>query len=363
VAEDNRTERATPRRRWKAREKGQVARSHELSSALALVAVVILLWGFPQAWQEDWREFFHRLLAAAGKGTITRDTNLLGWTEALVVRWAAPAAALCWTVVLASSLAQGGFVFAPSAFAPNLDRFNPASNLKRLVSLGAASRLLKSLIPTSVLLYLFVAILIRDWGEFINAARWGPRLALLRGLDAIFEVAWKAGVVFLLWALVDYGLQRFNFERQLRMTQEEIREENKETEGHPMVRMRIRRAQRQLRRRRILQEVKRATVVVTNPSEYAVALEYRVEEMDAPVVVAKGRNLLARLIKREARWHEIPIVENPPLAQALYRAVEVGQAIPAKLYAAVAEILAFIYRAQARASRAAPTVPGTMMGA
>jgi flagellar biosynthetic protein FlhB len=363
VAEDNRTEQATPRRRWKARQKGQVARSHELSSALALLAVVILLWGFPQPWPQDWREFFHRLLATAGKGTITRDTNLLGWTEALVVGWAAPAAVLCWGVALASSLAQGGLVFAPSALTPSVDRFNPASNLKRLISLGAVSRLLKSLIPTGVLLYLFVSVLIRDWGEFVNVARLGPRIALLRVLDGIFEVAWKAGVVFLLWAVVDYGLQRFNFERQLRMTQEEVREENKETEGHPMVRMRIRRAQRQMRRRRILQQVKRATVVVTNPTEYAVALEYRVEEMEAPVVVAKGRNRLAQLIKREARWHEIPIVENPPLAQALYRAVEVGQAIPAKLYAVVAEILAFIYRAHARAREAARTAPNSRAGA
>jgi flagellar biosynthetic protein FlhB len=144
-----------------------------------------------------------------------------------------------------------------------------------------------------------------------------------------------------------------SFERQLRMSQEEIREENKETEGHPMVRMRIRRAQRQMRRGRMLGEVRRATVVVTNPSEYAVALEYRPEGMEAPVVVAKGRNLLAQLIKREARWHDVPIVENPPLAQALYRAVEVGKAIPAKLYTAVAEILAFIYRAQEASRRGA----------
>jgi flagellar biosynthetic protein FlhB len=130
------------------------------------------------------------------------------------------------------------------------------------------------------------------------------------------------------------------------MSRQEIREEAKETEGHPMVRSRVRRLQRQMRRRRMLKDVARATVVVTNPTEYAVALEYRPEEMAAPVVVAKGQRLLAQRIKREANWHGIPLIENPPLAQALYRSVEVGQAIPAKLYAAVAEILAFIYRLQ-----------------
>jgi flagellar biosynthetic protein FlhB len=130
------------------------------------------------------------------------------------------------------------------------------------------------------------------------------------------------------------------------MTRQEVREDFKEMEGHPAIRGRIRRLQREMRRRRMLRDVARATVVVTNPNEYAVALEYKPETMAAPVVVAKGRNLLAQKIKHEARWHGIPLVENPPLAQALYRAAEVGQTIPAKLYTAVAEILAFIYRTQ-----------------
>ena len=352
MSEGNRTEQATPRRRWKAREKGQVARSHELSSALALLAVVLVIWGFPHLWREEWREMFQRVLAAAGQGPLTETSTILRWTAAMAIRWAAPVVLACWAVAVASSVAQGGFVLATDALTPNLDRFNPVNNLKRLVSLGAASRLLKSLVPTGILLYLFISILARDWGKFVHAQQLSPRQAALAALGGLYEISWKAGLVFLLWAVVDYWLQRLNYERQLRMSQEEIREENKETEGHPMVRMRIRRAQRQMRRGRMLGEIQRATVVVTNPSEYAVALEYRPDEMEAPVVVAKGRNLLAQWIKREARWHDVPIIENPPLAQALYRAVEVGKAIPAKLYAAVAEILAFIYRAQERSRQA-----------
>jgi flagellar biosynthetic protein FlhB len=132
------------------------------------------------------------------------------------------------------------------------------------------------------------------------------------------------------------------------MSKEEVKEEMKDTLGHPSIKSRIRGLQRQLRRRFLLKAVARATVVVTNPAHYAVALEYRPEIMEAPVVLAKGRNLLAQKIKELARWENIPIVENPPLAQALYRAVEIGQAIPPQLYTAVAEILAFLYRAQAR---------------
>jgi len=153
-------------------------------------------------------------------------------------------------------------------------------------------------------------------------------------------------LVFTLWAGFDVLISRLNYERQLRMTRQEVREDFKEMEGHPAVRGRIRRLQREMRRRRMLRDVARATVVVTNPNEYAVALEYQPEVMPAPVVVAKGRNIFAQKIKSEARWYGIPLVENPPLAQALYRATEVGQAIPAKLYTAVAEILAFIFRTQ-----------------
>jgi flagellar biosynthetic protein FlhB len=165
-------------------------------------------------------------------------------------------------------------------------------------------------------------------------------------LARIFEISWKGALVFALWSGVDLLFARLNFERQLRMTRQEVREDFKEMEGHPAIRGRIRRLQREMRRRRMMRDVARATVVVTNPNEYAVALEYKPETMAAPVVMAKGRNLLAQKIKREARWHGIPLVENPPLAQALYRATQVGQAIPAKLYTAVAEILAFIYRTQ-----------------
>jgi flagellar biosynthetic protein FlhB len=202
------------------------------------------------------------------------------------------------------------------------------------------------LVPSAFVLYIALAIMVRDWGQILQMCRVGVRPSLGWMLSRIFEISWKGGLVFILWSGFDLLLARMNFERQLRMTRQEVREDFKETEGHPAIRGRIRRLQREMRRRRMLRDVARATVVVTNPNEYAVALEYKPETMAAPVVVAKGRNLLAQKIKREARWQGIPLVENPPLAQALYRATEVGQTIPAKLYTAVAEILAFIYRTQ-----------------
>jgi flagellar biosynthetic protein FlhB len=152
----------------------------------------------------------------------------------------------------------------------------------------------------------------------------------------------------LAWSAADYAFQKWNYDRSLMMTKQEVRQESKDTDGNPMVRGRMRRIRRAFMRRVLAKDVARATAVVTNPTHYAVALEYRPETMAAPVVVAKGRNLLAERIKRIARWHEIPIIENPALAQALFKATEVGQAIPPNLYAAVAEILAFLYRTKMR---------------
>src|SRR5277367_3690120 len=171
----------------------------------------------------------------------------------------------------------------------------------------------------------------------------------------------QSGMVLLAWSAVDYTLQRQTFEKSLRMTKQEVRQENKDNEGHPQVKSRIRRLRRELMRRSLQKNMQRATAVITNSTHYAVALEYRPATMAAPVVVAKGRNLIAQKIKELARWHEVPIVENPPLAQALYKATEVDQMIPPNLYAAVAEILAFLYRAQMRmnaASRRTPAAAG-----
>jgi flagellar biosynthetic protein FlhB len=210
--------------------------------------------------------------------------------------------------------------------------------------------LLKSLLPTLVVVYFAIAVLLRDF-RFLPALLHGSRGALVAfTVGRMHEVAWKGSLVLLLWAGADYFLERQRHESELKMSKQDQKDEFKEMEGNPAVKQRIRRLQRQTRRRRMLKDVERAAVVITNPTEFAIALEYSVE-MNAPVVVAKGRNLLAAQIKEIARWKGIPLVENVPLAHALYRSVEVGQAIPAKLYAVVAEILAAIWRAQTRASQ------------
>ncbi len=349
MADSSKTEKPTPRRRQKAREKGQVARSRDLIAGLATMAAVLVTAWQATSFADGWRELFRQALDNSAHAE-TQDMPLMVSSAWLIVRNAGPVVAFSWLAALAGAFAQGGLVLAPAALAPNASRLSPASRLQQLFSLPALGRLLKSLLPVAVLAYLTISVLSRDWQQLLCAGHRNLRGFAELWLGDVFEVAWKSAFVLLLWSGADYFLERQRLEGDLRMSRQELMDEYKEMEGHPSIKARIRRLQRQMRRRRMLDEVKRASVVITNPTEFAVALEYRAG-LPAPTVVAKGRNLVARQIKEIARWQGIPLVENVPLAHALYRAVEVGQTIPPKLYAVVAEILAAIYRAQERASR------------
>src|SRR5271166_5221200 len=347
MADQSKTEKASPRRRQKAREEGQVARSRDLTSGLAAMTAVAFCAAQLPAFASEWRGMLRQELEIAA----TRPDQLLPvWRDAVALfRGVALAAGMSWVVGTAGGLAQGGLVIAPKALAPNWKRLDPASHVSQLFSLAALSRLLKSLLPTVVVVYFAAAILARDWSH-LPALLHGSRTALLAFTTGrMYEVAWKGSLVLLVWSAADYLFERQRHENDLKMSRQDQKDEFKEMEGPPAIKQRIRRLQRQARRRRMLKDVERAAVVITNPTQFAIALEYRME-MDAPIVVAKGRNLIAVQIKEIARWKGIPMVENPPLAHALYRAVEVGQTIPAKLYAVVAEILAAIWRAQMRAS-------------
>ena len=348
MSEQNKTEKATPRRRQKAREQGQVVRSRDLVAGLAtMAAVMVLAWQLP-AFAGQWRRMLEREVDNAATHV---EQAVPAWRNDLAVfHGVALAVSLSWILAVIASLAQGGLVFAAAPLTPDLSRLSPATHMKQLFSPSALSRLLKSLLPAGMMIYLAAAVVMRDWARFpalLHSSRSG---LLVFTVSQVFEVAWKASLVMLVWSAADYFLERRRQENDLKMSRQDLRDEYKESEGNPAVKQRIRRLQRQARRKRMLKDVERAAVVITNPTEFAIALEYSVE-MEAPILVAKGRNLLAAQIKEVARWHGIPLVENPPLAHALYRAVEVGQAIPPKLYTVVAEILAAIWRAQARAAQ------------
>ncbi len=340
-----RTEQATQHRREKARKEGDLLHSRELSAAAGTLAGVMALGAMGDGTVESWRAGFAAFLdlgsAARWEPAQLEPTlySIRRISLSLVGPLGMVMAAVAAAAVGVGILQTGGISVHAEAIGFKLDRINPVSNIKNLFSLRAAARLAKSLLPAGLLAVFAVQRISRQLAE--------PPFSTVRletlGSD-VFSLLRAAAWLLFGWALVDYAVEWRSRESRLKMSREDLRDEYKETEGSPQIRSRIRGLQRQMRRRRVKADVSRAAVVLTNPTHYAVALGFDFASMDAPKVLAKGRNLLAEEIKAEARWAGVPIVENPPLARSLYRTVEVGQAIPVDLYAAVAAILAYLYR-------------------
>jgi flagellar biosynthetic protein FlhB len=356
MADSSKTEKATPQKRKKAREQGQVARSRELSNALAWGGgLALVAWQVPNI-ARQWRGLLQNTLDLSVDQSLTPGGPLFFWVSCAVLRWVVPVVVTAWVLSVAGGLAQGGLLFAPEALQFKPERMNPAGKLKQMVSLAGLSGILKSLLPFGAIVWIGVSTLTKHWETIVRASDLGVRTYASFLVSVMGELVWKSGLVLLGWAGVDYLLIRQKHEGDLKMSRQDMKDEAKQTEGNPLIKVRIRRLQRSMRRRQMLRETEKASVVITNPTHFAIALRYEMA-MEAPIVIAKGRDFLAQEIKEVARWHEIPILENPPLAQALYRTVEVGRPIPAALYAAVAEILAFVFRAQARARQQAKQGP------
>ncbi|QMV17517.1 flagellar type III secretion system protein FlhB [Granulicella sp. 5B5] len=351
MADGNKTEKATEQRRKQARKKGQVVRSRDLPGIAAAAAVTLLLICVAPTAVMRWGLLYRGLMDAAASGDLDPNGPVLFWPAVEVLHWVVPTMFVALLASLCAGLMQGGFNLAPEALTLRFERFNPVTRLGQMFSPLGLANLLKSLLPFSAIAWIAVNIMQSQWAAIVDASNVGLRsFAGLVG-SMILEFVYKSGLVLLVWAAVDYLLTLKKMESDLRMSKQEVREEHKETDGNPQIKGRIRQLRRRLRRAQSLKAAATATVVVTNPTHYAVALRYE-PDMDAPVVVAKGLDLLAEKIKRLAQSNNIMLVENRPLAQALYKTVEVGDSIPAALYQAVAEILAFVYRAQAEVRRA-----------
>ena len=346
MAEDNKTEQATPQRRKKAREQGQVARSRDLSGALSLFAVagVVALMGRQAVPQ--WTRYFRTVLDLASSDSLEPGGPLLFWTTVEALRWIAPILVAALAVSLLAGIAQGGFVFAAESLSFKFDRLNPAQKLSQMFSLSALSTILKSLLPFAAIAWVGVESIRSHWGQLLTSSYVDARsvAGLMGGI--LLEIGWKSGLILLGWAGIDYLLLWRKTESDMKMSRQDIKDEMKQSEGNPESKARIRKLLRLSRRKQMLKAAETATVIVTNPTHYAVALRYETN-LAAPIVVAKGLDVLAAKIREIAWKHDIPVMENRPLAQALYKTVEVGDPIPAALYQAVAEILVLIYKAQA----------------
>ncbi len=350
MADSSKTENATPQHRQKARKRGQITRSRELTGALTLFAVVGAVGGMAKVGAGQWAEFFRETLDSANTEAISPAGPILFWTGIEALRWVAPIMACALLVSIVGGFAQGGFVLAPESLAFNAQRISPAAKFKQMFSWAGLSQVLKSIIPFAAIGWIGFACIESHWVQILTSCYGNPKVFVSLVGSMLFEVSLKSGIVMLAWAGFDYLLLWLKSEGDLKMSRQEIKEEMKDTDGNPQNKARIRRIQRQTRRKQMMKATETATVVVTNPTHYAVALRFEAT-MAAPVVVAKGLDLLAAKIKEIARDREIPIMENRPLAQALYKSVEVGDVIPSALYHAVAEILVMVFRAQEEVKR------------
>jgi flagellar biosynthetic protein FlhB len=345
MADQSKTEQPTQRRLEKAREEGQFPSAREFVGALQFMVFLGLLGiGGARWWAElqtSTRWMFGRAFAGGwGAADLTHIAWRIFWQQLMPLALGGMAVA---AATLGFRLATTRFGLSLKKLAPDLTRLSPLSRLKELPKQN-----LPSLLQAVVLLPLFL------WAVY-TIARHKLEEILVLPLQSVesgsrfisgslLELFWKAAGLFVVFGAVDLARQMHRYKQDLRMSKQDIKEEMKEQEGNPQMKAKIRRLQRDRLRRQMMKEVPKATAVVVNPTHFAVAIRYQVDSMAAPMVVAKGKNYLALRIRQKAVQNQVPIIENPPLAQALYKSVEVGQEIPPHLYRAVAEILAYIFK-------------------
>jgi flagellar biosynthesis protein FlhB len=346
---DKGTEQATPLRKKKARERGDSVHSRELLSAMAMLGGVMMLGALSKGFVSSWGNVYAESLRSAMVGVNGIDGPngerlFVSAVRQILLPALLPVGlilAASFTGALVSGVAQsGGLRIRPAALELKVAKLNPVTNLGNLFSLRSATRVAKSLVPAAMMI-------VFGWGALKALMIPMPVMSLMR-LPATFSTAYglalDAAWVTLAWSGLDYAIEWRSWNQRLKMSKQEMREEIRDSMGNPQIKAKIRQIQRAMRKRKVKADMSRASVVITNPTHYAVALEFSFETMSAPTVLAKGRDLLAAEIREEARWAGIPIIENPPLARSLYKTVEAGQSIPFELYAAVAGILAFLYR-------------------
>ncbi|HVN06389.1 MAG TPA: EscU/YscU/HrcU family type III secretion system export apparatus switch protein [Bryobacteraceae bacterium] len=339
-----RTEQPTPKRLDKARKEGQFPSAPQFVSAVQFLAFVAVLAAGGGQWYSELRNLMrHALEAAFGAQPGGPITEVSRYLLLRLLALFAPTAGILLIVTLGVQLIASQLGVSLKKLGPDLQRLNPLSRLRELPrqNLPALARALVMLPLFGMAVY---GIVRDNLFAYMALPYQGVESGFRQACSSLGTLLWKGGGVFLVFGAVDLFRQRRRYRKDLRMSKQEIRDEVKESEGNPQIKARIRRIQRDRLRRQMMKEVPKATAVIVNPTHYAVALRYAMDSMATPVVVAKGKNYLAARIRQKAIENQVPIIENPPVAQALYRSVEVGQEIPAHLYRAVAEILAYVYK-------------------
>ncbi len=342
-----RTEQATPRRRQEAREKGNVAKSREIPSVLVLL-FSLLVFHFTSQWMfKEFSGFMRFFFGHASEFSLsfpgTRQLFVLVMKFMAIVMF--PILTGVTVAALLGNFLQVGFLWTAEPLTPKFDRLDPVSGFKRLLSVQSFAELMRSVLKILIVGYVAYLTVKHQYSRLPDLVVLSVGDIMKYTLSVSFDILYRTCWVLVVLAILDYGFQRWQYERDLKMSKQEIKDEFKQREGDPLIKARVRKMQREIARRRMMEAVPKADVVITNPTHLSVALRYsQGEKMRAPKVVAKGAGFLSDKIREIAKKHRIPLVENKPLAQALYKGVDIGEEIPEALYKAVAEVLAYVYR-------------------
>ena len=342
----DKTEEATPKRKSEARKKGQVAKSPDLSSVAELLIVFVLLNSLGSWLYQELTIYLKQSLAPTVLNDALSETGLKDLYLKQVIFFGKFFLPLGFGAILVGVLVnvlQVGVLFTIEPLKPQFSRINPLSGLKRLFSVQGLVELVKSVVKLVIIAYLAYTSIKDKLLIFLNTIHQTPFEVGKIIWDLIFSIALRICLFLLLLAGLDYLYQRFEHRKSMRMSKQDIKEESKQTDGNPLIKNKIRQRQRQIATQRMMQEVPKADVVITNPTHLAIALRYE-PGMAAPKVVAKGAGVIAQRIKEIAIEHQVTIVENKPLARALYPNVEINEIVPEEFFQAVAEVLAFVYR-------------------
>lgn len=340
------TQDATPHRREQAREQGQVAYSQDLGSAALLVAGVMLLRFWGKSILETAGSVMRSQIGTVGSLSADR-ADAINSLHSMILTLGKVVMPVLGLLALAGvfiSILQTGFLFVPDRLMPDLSRLSPLSGLKRIVSLSGAMKLGFGMFKVAIVSIVAATVLYLRHEEVIFASSLSIRELGVMMIDVTLTTALWVGIALFTLAVFDFAYQKWKHEQDMKMTQQEVRDEMKNLQGDPQIIARRRAVQRQMAMNRLGDQVPQADVIVTNPTELAIAIQYVPAEMAAPIVVAKGAGVVAQRIRRLALENNIPVVERKPLAQLLYKEVEIGHPVPDGSYAAVAEVMAYVYQ-------------------
>lgn len=345
-SDQERTEEATQQRREDFRRRGQVAQTRELSSVLLLLGLATLFSLMGTFFLQQIMGSYKSVYDYITPGELSKDSMFsmmtqLGVSTFLVL---GPVFLIAFLFSVGSSLLQVGFLVSEDAISPNFEKINPIEGFKRLFSWRSLIEGAKSLLKMMVIAFAVYYVLFDKLETIPKLVYLAPNETLAYLGQRIFDLLIGVGIILVIIAASDYFIQRYQLEEQMKMTKQEIRDEMKTREGDPLIKARIRKIQKEVAQRRMMADVPKADVIITNPTHLAIALKYAPEKYAAPIVLAKGQDYVATRIREIALQHNIPIVENKPLARTMFKTMEVGQVIPRDLFAAVAEILAYVFK-------------------